>query len=285
MVKFLIWAAVVAIGLYIAVALSLFIFQRRLLYHHDAAYHTPAEAGLGGVSEVLLHTPDGVKLVAWQSPPAAGQPILLYFHGNAGGLFERAERIRRFAREGIGVFMLAYRGYAGSGGAPSEAAIVADARLAYDHLIAQDIDPHQIVAYGESLGTGVAVQLAASRNVAAVILDAPYTSITDIAARLYPFIPVKLFLKDKFASVDYIARIRAPLLILHGERDMTIPVAFGRELYAQAPEPKEMHILAGAGHSDIYLHGALPLVKQFLARIMAAGGSRERAGGIPPRLN
>ena len=265
MAKLLIWAIILVAGFYLAIAVALFIFQRRLLYRPDPIYHTPAEAGLDGVEEVVLHAPDGVKLITWQLRPAAGQPILLYFHGNGGGLGDRVERIKRFQREGIGVFMPSYRGYAGSEGSPSETAIIADAQLAYDHLIAKGIRPHEIVVYGESLGTGVAVQLAASRSVAAVILDAPYTSITDVAQQLYPFIPVRLFLKDKFASIDHIRSIRAPLLVLHGARDSTIPVAFGRALFAAAAEPKEMHVLDGAGHSDIYLHGGMPLVRQFLA--------------------
>ncbi len=228
MVKFFIGALLCGAAIYFAIALALFIFQRRLLYRPDTAYHTPAEAGLEGVREVVLTTPDGVRLIAWQSQPAAGQPILLYFHGNGGGLADRTERIKRFAREGIGVFMPSYRGYPGSGGSPSEAALVADAQLAYDHLIGEGVSPRSIVVYGESLGTGVAVQLAATRQVAAVILDAPYTSIADIAEGLYPFIPVRLFLKDTFASIAHIRQIRAPLLVLHGARDGTIPVAFRR---------------------------------------------------------
>jgi fermentation-respiration switch protein FrsA (DUF1100 family) len=265
MAKLLIWAIVLAAGFYLALAAALFIFQRRLLYRPDTVHHIPAASGLDGVEEVILRAPDGVKLIAWQLRPAAGQAVLLYFHGNGGGLSDRVDRIKRFEREGIGMFMPSYRGYAGSEGSPSEAAIIADAQLAYDHLIAKGIRPHEIVVYGESLGTGVAVQLAASRSVAAVILDAPYTSITDIAQQLYPFIPVRLFLKDKFASIEHIRNIRAPLLVLHGARDNTIPVAFGQALFAAAAEPKEMHVLDGAGHSDIYLHGAMPFLRQFLA--------------------
>jgi uncharacterized protein len=265
MTKFLMAAVLVLIGLYLAVTVSLFVFQRRLIYPTDPTHHTPAEAGLDGVQEVQLTAPDGVRLIAWELKPARGQPTLLYFHGNGGGLFGRADRFRRFAREGLGVFMPAYRGYSGSGGEPSETALIADAQLAYDHLIAKGADPRRIVAYGESLGTGVAVQLAASRQVAAVVLDAPYTALAEIGQRRYPFIPVRLFLKDTFATTDYITRIRAPLLILHGSEDRTIPVALGRELYEMASEPKELHVLEGAGHSDIYLYGAMSLLRSFLA--------------------
>ncbi len=265
MLKLLVGVLLAAAALYLAAAVSLFLIQRRLIYPVDPTYHTPAEAGLSdAVKEVRLKTPDGVSLIAWQARPAPGEPTLLYFHGNGGGLIDRAERIKRFTREGLGLFMPAYRGYAGSGGSPTETALIADAHLAYDRLIAEGLRPEEIVVYGESLGTGVAVQLAASRKVAAVVLDAPYTEIAAIGQQLYPFIPVKLFLKDNFASIDHIGAIKAPLLILHGSRDDTIPPALGKALYAAAPEPKEIHIIEGAGHSDIYAFGAMQQLSAFL---------------------
>jgi fermentation-respiration switch protein FrsA (DUF1100 family) len=262
--KFLVGAALVIAGLYCFLAIGMYTFQRKLIYYPDPTHYTPAEVGLSGVREVNLQTPDGVKLVAWESKPARGQPTLLYFHGNAGGLAGRAERIRRFANDGLGVLMLAYRGYGGSEGSPSEAAFIADAQLAYDYLVKEGTQPRQIVAYGESLGTGVAVQLAASRQVGGVILDAPYTSLADIGEELYPFIPVRLFLTDRFASDQHIAGIHAPLLIMHGDRDRTIPLALGQRLFAVAPEPKQMRIIKGAGHSDIYSFGAMQYVRDFL---------------------
>jgi fermentation-respiration switch protein FrsA (DUF1100 family) len=269
MARLLIGVVVLAAAAYLAVAVLLFVIQRRLIYPIDPTYHNPAEADLENtVREVRLTTPDGVTLIAWQASAAPGKPTLLYFHGNGGGLIDRAERIKRFTREGYGLFMPAYRGYAGSGGAPSETALVADARLAYDHLIAEGLRPDQIAVYGESLGTGVAVQLAASRQVAAVVLDAPYTELAAIGQQLYPFLPVKLFLKDKFASIEHIGRVKAPILILHGSRDGTIPPRLGQALYEAAPSPKEIHIIEGAGHSDIYAFGAIQPLRSFLDKYL-----------------
>ena len=264
MTKLLIGAVLLAAGLYLILAVSLFIFQRRLIYHPEPAYHTPAQADLEGVREERLATPDGESLLAWRAVAAPGQPTLLYFHGNAGGLIDRADRIRRFTREGLGVMMLAYRGYAGSTGTPTEAALIADAQLAYDSLIAEGLRPQDIVVYGESLGTGVAVQLAASRQVGGVILDAPYTGLAEIGQQLYPWMPVRLFLKDKFASTEHIGGVRAPLLILHGSRDRTIPVSLGQALFEAAPSPKQMRVLEGAGHSDIYAFGAMQFIRRFI---------------------
>jgi fermentation-respiration switch protein FrsA (DUF1100 family) len=264
MAKLLIGAVLLAAGLYLAIALSLFAFQRRLIYPADPARHSPAEAGLDIVREVTLSTPDGAELVAWYAPAQPGRPTLLYFHGNGGSLMIRADRIRRFLADGLGLFMPAYRGYSGSTGKPSEAALISDAKLAYDHLIGMGFRADQIVAYGESLGTGVAVQLAASRRTAGVVLDAPYSSLLDIAQRHYSFIPVKPFLLDTFASIDHITAIKAPLLVMHGAEDRVIPPDSGKALFDAAEQPKEMVVLTGAGHSDIYAFGAMQVLRRFI---------------------
>ena len=264
MVKLLIGAVLIVAGLYLLVAVSLFTFQRRLIYPVDPVRNSPTEAGLDVVREVTLTAEDGTELVAWYAPAQPGRPTLLYFHGNGGRLLIRADRIRRFLADGLGVFMPAYRGYSGSGGKPSETALIGDARLAYDHLIGLGLRAERIVAYGESLGTGVAVQLAASRRTAGVVLDAPYSSLLDVAQRHYRYIPVKLFLLDTFASIDYIARIDAPLLVMHGSEDGVIPLDSAKMLFEAAKHPKQMVVLTGAGHSDIYAHGAMQVLRRFI---------------------
>jgi uncharacterized protein len=261
--------AVIALCAYAAILLAAYLGQRRLMYFPDPERVQPAEEDLPGVSERVLKTPDGERLIAWYGPAKAGKPTLLYFHGNAGGLANRAPRIQRFMDEGWGVYMLAYRSYAGSTGSPSETANVADARLAYGALVHEGVDPASIVLYGESLGTGVAVRLATERPAAGLILDAPYTSIVEIAAHGYPFLPVRLLLKDRYENSKYIAQVRMPLLILHGERDRVIPVAMGRALMAQANEPKRLATFPNAGHSDIYVDGnpALAAVRKWIGEL------------------
>ncbi|HJU30695.1 MAG TPA: alpha/beta hydrolase, partial [Hyphomicrobiaceae bacterium] len=131
------------------------------------------------------------------------------------------------------------------------------------------VDPGSIVIYGESLGSGVAVRLATERPAAGLILDAPYSSIVDVAAAAYPYLPVRWLLADRYESRKYIAQVRMPLLILHGERDRVIPVEMGRELLALANEPKRIATFPAAGHSDIYLDGnpALEAVKRWIAEL------------------
>jgi fermentation-respiration switch protein FrsA (DUF1100 family) len=229
----------------------------------------PAEEELTGVAERVLKTPDGQRLVAWYGKARPGEPTILYFHGNAGGLADRAPRVQRFMGEGWGVYMLAYRGYAGSSGSPSETANVSDARLAYGELVEEGVDPASIIIYGESLGTGVAVRLATERPAAGLILDAPYTSIVEIAARAYFYLPVRYMLTDRYETRKYIAQVHMPLLILHGERDAVIPVANGRELLQLANEPKRLATFPNAGHSDIYVNGnpALDAVRDWIGQL------------------
>jgi fermentation-respiration switch protein FrsA (DUF1100 family) len=265
----LIKLAVFALVAYAAILLAAYLGQRRLMYFPDRTRTLPAEVGLADVAERTLVTPDGERIVAWYGKARPGEPTLLYFHGNAGGLADRAERIRRFMAEGWGICMMAYRGYAGSTGSPSEAANVADARLAYDALVSEGVAPASIVLYGESLGTGVAVQLAAERPAAGLILDAPYTSILEIGKQAYPYLPVSTFLEDRYETRAYIGRVHMPLLILHGEADEVIPAAMGRELLGLANEPKRLVILPDAGHSNIYIDGndGLVAVKQWLGEL------------------
>jgi hypothetical protein len=243
-------------SVYAFIAVAAFIAQRKLMYFPDGTRVSPASFALPGVEERVLETPDGHRLIAWYGRAAPGRPTLLYFHGNAGNLANRAERVRKYLNRGIGVFILSYRGYSGSTGRPTERANVADAKLAYEALVADGVAPDDIVLYGESLGSGVAVQLASDKPVGGLILDAPYTSIVDVAAGAYPFFPVRPFLLDRYESMRYLPRIEAPLLVIHGEEDEVIPVSMGRAVYAAAKGPKEIVTFPGAGHSDHHLYGS-----------------------------
>jgi len=258
--------ALIACAAYACIALAAYFGQRSLMYFPNRTRTLPAEAGLVGVEECTLLTPDGARVLAWYGKAKPGRPTILYFHGNAGSLLERAERVRRFMGQGWGVYMMAYRGYGGSTGRPSELANVADARLAHGALVLEGAEPASIIIYGESLGTGVAARLATERPAAGVVLEAPYTSIADIGTRAYPFLPVRLFLQDRYETSTYIPQIRMPLLILHGERDRTIPVAMGHELFRLANEPKQLATFPNGGHSDIYIdkNNALDVMRDWI---------------------
>ena len=274
-----------SIGIVIVVALGglLWSQQRVLLYHPDPTRVAPAQAGLKGVEEVMLTAPDGVELVSWYGAAGSGQPTILYFHGNASNLAGRAGRVGEYLAKGRGMLMMSYRGYSGSGGKPTEADNFADARLAYDWLRRQGVAADDILLYGESLGSGVALDLAEDVAVGGIILDAPYTSIADVGQRVYPYLPVHTFLFDRYDSRSRIGAIPAPLLIVHGERDELIPIEMGRELFNLAPEPKEFAAIAGAGHADHYLFGSYDVIHAWIdrrwPRRMAVEGRGASVGG------
>jgi hypothetical protein len=258
-----------AAAVYGLVGLAAYLGQRKLMYFPDRTQVQPAQVGLPGVYERVLRTPDGERIVAWYGKARPGQPTLLYFHGNGGSLAIRAPRIARFMAEGWGVYMMTYRGYGGGSGTPTEVDNVADARLAYGALLLEGVAPESVIAYGESLGTGIAVRIAIERKVAGLILDAPYTSIVDVAAKAYPFLPVRAFLLDRYETTKYIANLKVPLLILHGARDGVVPVAMGREIARLANEPKRLVIFPEGGHSNLYIDGnnAIEPLRAWIAQL------------------
>jgi uncharacterized protein len=234
-------------GLYAAVFVALLVGQRKILFRCDAAEVDPATLGLE--AETLhLRTEDGESLAAWRIPPAPGRPLILYFHGNAGGLDLRVERFRAFAEAGMGVLAIEYRGYAGSTGSPSERGLKFDGEATYAAAIESGVEPQRIVAFGESLGSGVAIAIAARHKVGAVVLDSPYSSIADVAAAAYWFVPVRALLRDPFRNDLVIAQLNAPTLMVHGTKDPVVPIRFGEKLFALANPPKTFWRVEGAGH-------------------------------------
>jgi uncharacterized protein len=239
---------VLAVAGYVIISAVMYVAQRRFMYFPEPGRVSPAAAGLAHVSEVIIPTPDGEKLIAWYGKARAGQPTLLYLHGNGGSLAFRSGTMRKYLDDGRGMLMLAYRGYSGSTGSPSETANVADAKLAYETLIKYGVKPEDIILYGESLGSGVAIQVAKEKKVEGLILDAPYTSILELASAQFPWLPVGVLLKDRYESIKYIHDVHVPIFIMHGDADEVVPVEMGRRLFAAANEPKEMKVIPGGGH-------------------------------------
>jgi len=244
------------VGAYVLLCAGAYFGNRVFMYHPDPMRVAPAEAGLGGVGEIELKTPDGETLIAWYSKAKPGQPTILYFHGNAANAANRADKIDTMRSRGAGVFYLNNRGYGGSTGKPTEAHNVADAGTAYAYLRAQGIAAKDIVLYGESLGSGQATQLGSKEEAAAVILEAPLTSTADVGRRTYFFLPLGLLLTDRFANIEDVKGVYVPLLVLHGEQDGVIPVQMGKDVYAAANEPKKLELFPEANHADLFEHGA-----------------------------
>ena len=241
-------------GAYLAIVGALYLFQRGVLYHPDPTRPEPEDFGVGEMQAVTLETEDGLRLLAWWRPPdGATRPVMVFFHGNAGHLGHRGEKLRPYLDRGWGVLMVAWRGYSGNPGKPTESGLYADGRAALAFLDQRAIPPARQVVYGESLGAAVAVELARATRFGAIVLEAPFTSIADVAQAMYPFIPVRPLVRDRFDSIDKISEVASPLLVIHGEKDNVIPVRHGRRLFAAAGDPKTAHFVPGAGHND--LHG------------------------------
>ena len=257
-----------AAAAYFGLVAGMYAFQRSFLYFPSSVSPSPADYGAADM-QVVRYTPEtgpdgGSELTGWYRPAADGRSTIVYFHGNAGHLGDRGPKIRPYVDAGYGVFLAAYRGYGGHPGRPTEAGLYADARAAMDWLIAQGLEPADLVLYGESLGSGVAVQVGTEYAVAAVVLEAPFSSVVDVGQARFPFLPVGWLMRDRFDSAAKIAAVGAPVLILHGERDLTVPIRFGRRLHDAAIEPREFAHFPLAAHNDLYDHGATERVLAFL---------------------
>jgi fermentation-respiration switch protein FrsA (DUF1100 family) len=249
---------------YGAMVVLAYLAQRALMYFPDRTRTPPGEAGLPEAEEVRIEAADGEKLIAWYVPATEGRPVVLYFHGNGGALVHRVDRFRGLIANGNGLLALSYRGYGGSSGSPTEDGLLADAAAAYAFAAAR-YPASRIAVFGESLGTGIAIWLATTSPVARVVLQAPYTSIVDIAAAAYPFLPVRLLLKDRYRSNERVGRVTAPVLVIHGERDRIVPIENGERLYGLIRAPKKFVRFAEGGHVDLDRYGALDVIRGFLA--------------------
>lgn len=258
------WFLIVGLTGYFGLVALLYFAQRAIMYFPERARTSPQLAGLPEANEVLLDTADGERVIAWHVPPAPEKPVVLYFHGNGGALRYRVKRFRALIADGTGLLALSYRGYGGSSGRPSQAGFMADADALYGFAVAR-YAPERLVLWGKSIGAGIAVPLAASKPVGKLILEAPFTSAADVGARAYPIFPVRLLMKDQFRSHEHIGAVRAPVLMLHGERDDIVPIVLGEQLFAAIAAPKRFARFPEGGHNDLDDHGALEVARAFLA--------------------
>ena len=260
------------LGVFIALCAVLYLLQDNLIFLRqplaDSVRH--ATRALPATAEIELTAGDGSRLHGWLRHSVEATPphgLLIYFGGNAEEVSGHIHDAEAFAPWSVAAFN--YRGYGLSEGRPSETNLVADAIDIHDRLAQrEDIDPGRIVVLGRSLGSGVAVQLAAVRPVRAVVLVSPYDSLRSLARKQYPFIPVSLLLKHPFDSLAHAPGIKTPLLVVAGARDGLIPPAFSRRLHDAWAGPKRWALIADADHNDIHARpGYWPAIRDFLATL------------------
>ncbi|MDR3425115.1 MAG: alpha/beta hydrolase [Alphaproteobacteria bacterium] len=261
------WILTLAL-IYAVFIASIGLMQRHLLYFPSGGRFVPQEWGAKELQPLQVTTEDGLKITSWYSPARARDKLtVVFFQGNSGQLGTRVYKVRPWLDAGYGVLMIGYRGFDGNPGAPSEEGLYRDSQAAIDAIIAQGAPECGLVFYGESLGTGVAAQMATEYDAAGLILEAPYTSIADVGAHQYPLVPVNWLLRDRFDTLGKIKEVHAPLLLLHGEKDQVVPINFGKELFAAAGEPKQAVFLPDAGHNNVYNLKVQEIVLSFLSKL------------------
>ena len=242
--------------LIIAIPIFLF-FSTRFLEHRSLYFPfgnisaTPEDIGLDH-EDINIVTNDGIRLSAWFIPSENSRAVLLFCHGNGGNISHRLQKIAIFNRLGLDILIFDYRGYGKSSGKPSEKGLYIDAEAVYDHMVNErKIPPIKIIGYGESLGSSVIIDLALKREMAGIIIEEAFTSVKDMAREHFPFIPGFL-LKSKYDSLEKIANVKIPKLILHSNNDEIVPFEQGEMIFESAPEPKEFIELSG-GHNDAFI--------------------------------
>jgi uncharacterized protein len=255
------WLVALALVGYLVGLAVLFFVQRSFVFPIPQKIRTtPEAAGFPEAEEHFLTTADDEKVIVWHVSAKPGHAVILYFPGNGDFLAGSASRFRAMTSDGTGLVALSYRGYAGSTG---QHGLLLDAAAAYAFTSAR-YSADRTVVWGFSLGTGVAVALAAGQPVGKLILEAPYTSIADVAASRFRMVPVRWLMRDQFRSDERIARVTAPLLIMHGARDSTIPIAFGERLFSLAHQPKQFVGFADGGHDNLGNYGAIETARDFI---------------------
>lgn len=252
------------------------LLENFLLYHPVRAAQEWYQPPGMKVEDVTLQTADGVAIHAWWCPCEGATGALLYCHGNAGNLSYRGPAIAEFQREmKESVLIFDYPGYGRSDGEPSEAGCYAAADAAYDWLTqAQHIPADRLLLYGKSLGGGVAVELATRRAHRALILAKTFTSIPDLGQKLFPVLPVRWMVRNRFDNLSKIDQCPQPIFIAHGTTDGLIPFTHGKRLYEAAPEPKFFLPMAGVDHNDPFSTDFYPALRNFLQQ---AEGTQQAA--------
>jgi fermentation-respiration switch protein FrsA (DUF1100 family) len=248
-----------AIGFYVLLGVMLFLMQERMVFLARLPGRqleaTPRDAGFDYV-DVNFETADGFSLHGWYVYADNPRGTVLFLHGNAGNISHRLDSIAIFHELGLDTFIIDYRGYGQSEGKPGEEGTYRDAEAAWEHLVTErGEDPARIVVFGRSIGGGVAAWLATRHKAAALIVESSFTSAVEMAAHLYPFMPVRLISRLQYPVVDYVARAECPVLIVHSRDDEIIPFAMGKELYEAAPAPKAFIELAGDHNNGFLLSG------------------------------
>ena len=242
----------------IASCCLLVIVEKKIVYHpikYPGGHWEPEKYGLQ-VEDVYFNSADGVKLHGWFIPAKKPIATLLWYHGNAGNLSHRLDNILELVPLNLNIFIFDYRGYGRSEGNPDEKGLYQDSQAAYDFLrLKKQIDPDELILFGRSLGGACAIKIALNNKAAGLIVESAFTSVNDMADKMFSFFPLKFLLRSHFNSLETISLVNMPKMFIHGTDDRLIPFSMGRNLFGASNEPKIFYGIEGAGHNDTYSVG------------------------------
>jgi len=245
----------------------LYFSQRSLLYHPSENNYYDDKL-TASVNKVKIKTDDNIELLAWyHKKDNKNYKTILFLHGNAGSLENRIHKINHFKDMDINFLLVAWRGFSGNDGKPTEIGLYEDAKSTVKWLVNKGIKKKNIIIYGESLGTGIATEIAQTNDFAGVILESPFTSMVEVGSKKYPIFPISLLLKDKYESDKKIKNISLPILVMHGEQDKLVPFWMGKKIYNLANEPKYSYFSKHDNHMLEYNEELLNVLKKFISSL------------------
>ncbi len=258
---------VIIILCYLLIVFFVFFNQRNLLYHPSENNYNTDQAKFS-YEEIFIPTTNGNNLKAWfHKKDLNNKKTLIFFHGNAGDLGNRIYKLNLIKDFDINFLIVAYRGFSGNKGKPTELGLYKDARSALNWLTKQNINDDQIIIYGESLGTGVSIEVAQNKKFAGIILESPFTSMVDAGKFYYPYLPVSLLLKDRYETIKKLKNINIPILIMHGKKDRIVPFHMGKKVFEKANEPKFSYFPDNDDHMMDYNEDLLKSLSTFFKTI------------------
>ena len=263
MFKFIIFLSLAS---YFSISMFMYIFQRTFMYHPNVK-NTDSTTAQFDYKEVHINSENDIKLKSWFAYANPNNKTILFFHGNAGELSARVYKLNKFHELDLNFLIISWRGFSGNNGKPTEQGLYKDAENAVAWLVAKGINKKDIILYGESLGTGIAIELATKDQYSGVILESPYTSMIDMGKRFYPFLPISILQKDKYNSLKKLNMIKSPILVLHGKADTLVPFYMGKKIYDAANEPKYYYFPDIDNHMMTYDQNMMKTLSNFVDEI------------------
>jgi len=249
---------------YFAIVIYTYIFQRNLLYHPNENNYSDNEL-ISNLKKVKIKTKDNIELKSWYySKNSNDYKTILFLHGNAGDLENRIYKINHFIDMKVNFLIIAWRGFSGNKGKPTEKGLYEDAMSAVRWLKSNGVNENKIILYGESLGTAVAVEIAQNKNFGGIVLESPFTSMVAAGKEKYPFLPVNILLKDKYESDKKIKNIKIPILIMHGKVDKIVPFYMGKKMFDLANSPKSSYFSDYDDHMMNFDKNLLKALREFI---------------------